>query len=79
MLQKLLMWKEIFRIVSIIIPPRAYRQLLDFQPLLSMLSTLRSYMRGIKIITNILTKKLVVASSLLGLDGGTNRRREKVE
>jgi hypothetical protein len=37
-----------------------------------MLSTMRSYMRGIKITTNILTKKLVIALSLLGLDEGTN-------
>ena len=36
-------------------------------------------MQGIEITTNILTKKLVVASSLLGLDGGTSRSREKVE
>jgi hypothetical protein len=42
------------------------------EPLLSVLLTVRSYIRGIKITTNILTKKLVVALSLLGIDGGTN-------
>jgi hypothetical protein len=36
------------------------------------LSTVRPYMRSIKITTNILTKKLVVALSLLGVDGRTN-------
>jgi hypothetical protein len=51
---------------------RWYRTLLDFQLLLSVLSTVRSYMRGIKITTNILTKKRVVTLSLLGLDAGTN-------
>jgi hypothetical protein len=34
--------------------------------------TVRSYMRGIKITTDILMKRLVVALSLFGLDGGTN-------
>jgi hypothetical protein len=54
------------------IPSRRYRTLLDFKLFLSVLLTVRSYMRGIKITINILTKKLVVASSLLGSNGGTN-------
>jgi hypothetical protein len=49
-------------------PPGLIDHFSIFIPLLSMLSTVRSYMRGIKITTNTLTKKLVAESSLLGLD-----------
>jgi hypothetical protein len=47
------------------VPSRAYRTLLDFQPLLSMLSTVRSYIQGIKITTSILTKYLGVLGRFL--------------
>jgi hypothetical protein len=45
-------------LIGIPIPSRWYWPFLDFQPLLSVLSTMRPYMRGIKITTNILTKYL---------------------
>jgi hypothetical protein len=58
-------------------PPHLIDLIAHFLPLLSVLLTVRTYMRGIKILTNILTKKLVIASSLLGVEGRTNCRGEK--
>jgi hypothetical protein len=51
------------------IPSSSYRLLLDFD---RAFDRAPPYMRGIKTATNILTKKLVVASSLLGVNRRTN-------
>jgi len=66
-----------FRMRINLTPPHLIDLIAHFLPLLSVLLTVHTYMRGIKILTNILTKKLVVASSLLRVEGRTNYRGEK--
>jgi hypothetical protein len=62
---------------SSVSPPHLIDLIAHFLPLLPVLLTMRTYIRGIKILTNILTKKLAVTSSLLRVDGRTNCRGEK--
>jgi hypothetical protein len=64
-------------IESPVSPPHLIDLIAHFLPLLSVLLTVHTYVQGIKILTNILMEKLVVASSLLRVEGRTNYRGEK--
>jgi hypothetical protein len=54
------------------IPSSIARPLLYFLTVHLDFMTVLTYMQGIKITTNILTKKLVIASSLIGVNRKTN-------